>query len=43
MAQEQWLQAGDEVVMEVEGLGRLVNTIVADESDFSILKLKKGI
>jgi fumarylacetoacetate (FAA) hydrolase len=38
---EQWLQPGDEVVMEVEGLGRLVNTIVKDESDFSILKLKK--
>jgi fumarylacetoacetate (FAA) hydrolase len=38
---EQWLQAGDEVVMEIDGLGRLVNTIVKDESDFSILKLKK--
>jgi fumarylacetoacetate (FAA) hydrolase len=23
-----WLKAGDEVVLEVEGLGRLVNTIV---------------
>jgi fumarylacetoacetate (FAA) hydrolase len=23
-----WLKAGDEVVMEVEGLGRLVNTVV---------------
>ncbi len=41
--QEQWLQAGDEVVMEIEGLGRLVNTIVKDESDFSILKLKKSV
>ncbi len=38
---EQWLQAGDEVVMEIDGLGRLVNTIVKDDSDFSILKLKK--
>jgi hypothetical protein len=23
-----WLKAGDEVVMEIEGLGRLVNTVV---------------
>lgn len=39
--QEQWLRPGDLVEMEVEGLGRLVNTIVAEENDFSILKLKK--
>jgi fumarylacetoacetate (FAA) hydrolase len=39
--QEQWLQNGDEVVMEIEHLGVLKNTIVAEESDFSILKLKK--
>ena len=39
--QEQWLQAGDEVEMEIEGLGILKNTIVKDESDFSILELKK--
>jgi fumarylacetoacetate (FAA) hydrolase len=38
---EQWLQAGDEVVMEIEGLGRLVNQIVKEESDFSLLALKK--
>jgi len=38
---EQWLQAGDEVVMEIDGLGRLVNTIVKEDSDFSILQLKK--
>jgi fumarylacetoacetate (FAA) hydrolase len=37
----QWLQPGDTVVMEIEGLGRLVNTIVKDESAFSILALKK--
>ena len=38
---EQWLQEGDEVEMEIEGLGKLKNTIVKDESDFSILALKK--
>jgi fumarylacetoacetate (FAA) hydrolase len=38
---EQWLQEGDVVEMEVEGLGRLSNTIIKDESDFSILDLKK--
>ncbi|MEY4875075.1 MAG: hypothetical protein RL708_224, partial [Bacteroidota bacterium] len=40
---EQWLQAGDEVVMEIDGLGKLVNTIVKEDTDFSILKLKKTI
>ena len=39
--QEQWLQEGDVVEMEIEGLGKLSNTIVRDESDFSILALKK--
>ena len=38
---EQWLQHGDIVEMEIDGLGILKNTIVADESDFSILALKK--
>lgn len=38
---EQWLQPGDVVEMEIEKLGRLKNTIVKDESDFSILALKK--
>ncbi|MCK6610863.1 MAG: fumarylacetoacetate hydrolase family protein [Bacteroidia bacterium] len=37
----QWLKAGDVVEMEITGLGRLVNTIVKDSSDFSILELKK--
>jgi fumarylacetoacetate (FAA) hydrolase len=40
---EQWLQEGDEVVMEVEALGTLRNTIVKEESDFSILALKKNV
>ncbi len=38
---EQWLQAGDVVEMEIDGLGKLSNTIVKEESDFSILALKK--
>jgi hypothetical protein len=29
------------VEMEIEGLGKLVNTIVEEEEDFSILKKKK--
>jgi len=39
--QEQWLQEGDVVEMEIDGLGKLSNTIVKEESDFSILDLKK--
>jgi fumarylacetoacetate (FAA) hydrolase len=38
---EQWLKEGDVVEMEIEGLGRLNNTIVRDESEYSILALKK--
>ena len=40
---EQWLQHGDTIVMEIEGLGKLTNTIVAEESDFSLLEMKKGM
>jgi len=40
--EEQWLKEGDVVEMEITGLGRLINTIVRDESDFSILALKKN-
>jgi fumarylacetoacetate (FAA) hydrolase len=40
--QEQWLQPGDVVEMEIDGLGKLKNTIVKEESDFSILALKKN-
>lgn len=39
--EEQWLKEGDIVEMQVEGLGKLTNTIVKEESDFSILALKK--
>lgn len=38
---EQWLQAGDVVEMEIDLLGKLSNTIVAEETEWSILKKKK--
>ncbi|MBS1654190.1 MAG: fumarylacetoacetate hydrolase family protein [Bacteroidetes bacterium] len=38
---EQWLQAGDVIEMEIDGLGELSNTIVAEETDWSILNRKK--
>lgn len=37
----QWLQPGDVVEMAIDGLGHLKNTIVAEQTDWSILKLKK--
>ena len=40
---EQWLHEGDEIKMEIEELGILKNTIIKDESDFSILALKKNV
>jgi fumarylacetoacetate (FAA) hydrolase len=39
---EQWLQTGDVVELEIDGLGVLSNTIIAEEDDFSILKRKKS-
>jgi fumarylacetoacetate (FAA) hydrolase len=38
---EQWLQPNDVVEMEIDGLGKLSNTIVAEDTDWSILKRKK--
>jgi fumarylacetoacetate (FAA) hydrolase len=38
---EQWLQAGDVVEMGIDQLGTLSNTITAEETDWSILKMKK--
>lgn len=38
---EQWLQPNDVVEMEIDWLGKLSNTIVAEETDWSILKRKK--
>jgi fumarylacetoacetate (FAA) hydrolase len=37
----QWLQAGDVVSLQVEGLGDLTNTIKAEQTDWSILNRKK--
>ncbi|MEY3678532.1 MAG: hypothetical protein RI924_673, partial [Bacteroidota bacterium] len=37
----QWLQPGDVVEMEITGLGRLSNIIKKEDTDWSILKLKK--
>jgi fumarylacetoacetate (FAA) hydrolase len=37
----QWLQPGDLVEMEVDGMGVLANTMIAEESEWSILGLKK--
>lgn len=39
---EQWLKEGDIIEMEIEGLGKLTNRMVREESDFSLLGLKKG-
>jgi len=38
---EQWLQPQDVVEMEIEGLGKLVNTIEEEDTDWSILSKKK--
>jgi fumarylacetoacetate (FAA) hydrolase len=40
-APEQWLQPGDRMEMEIEGLGKLSNTLLKTADDFSILKNKK--
>jgi fumarylacetoacetate (FAA) hydrolase len=40
--QPQWLQDGDEVVLEIEHLGRLPNTMRLENTDWSLLKNKKG-
>ena len=40
---EQWLKAGDVVEMEIDGLGTLSTTIVAEDTDWSILKKKKNV
>ena len=39
----QWLQDGDTVEMEITGLGHLTNTIKKENTDYSILALKKEI
>ncbi len=39
----QWLQDGDVLEMEIDGLGKLTNTIKKSDTDFSILALKKKV
>jgi len=41
--QEQWLQSGDVVELEIDQLGILSNTIVEEDTEWSILKRKKNI
>ena len=38
---EQWLQPGDTITMEIDGLGLLNNKIVAEETEWSIFSRKK--
>jgi fumarylacetoacetate (FAA) hydrolase len=37
-----WLKEGDTIEMEIDGIGILINSIVKEESDFSILSKKKN-
>jgi fumarylacetoacetate (FAA) hydrolase len=39
--QPQWLQNGDRVTMTIDALGVLENKIIAEETNWSILSLKK--
>ena len=39
---EQWLKEDDLVELEVDGLGILSNTITKEESDLSLLAIKKS-
>lgn len=41
--QEQWLQEGDTVELEVEGLGKLANSFTIEENSYSLLGLKKNV
>lgn len=38
---EQWLQEGDVVNLEIDGLGLLSNTMVKEDDEFSLLEIKK--
>lgn len=39
--QEQWLKEGDNVALEIDGLGTLINHITSEGEEFSILDRKK--
>jgi fumarylacetoacetate (FAA) hydrolase len=38
---EQWLMPGDEIELKMEALGSLKNQVLAEDTDYSILQLKK--
>ena len=38
---EKWIQEGDEIEMQIEGLGKITNKVVKSESNHSLIKLKK--
>lgn len=38
---EQWIKDGDEIQMEIEGLGKITNKIIKTASNHSLIKLKK--
>ena len=38
---EQWLKAGDETEMQIEGLGKITNKLIKMDTNHSLLKLKK--
>ena len=38
---EQWLKAGDEIEMQIEGLGKITNKLIKIDTNHSLLKLKK--
>jgi fumarylacetoacetate (FAA) hydrolase len=40
--QPQWLQEGDTIEMNIDGLGKLSNSLIKDVDDFSIVARKKG-
>ncbi|MGZ5245841.1 MAG: fumarylacetoacetate hydrolase family protein [Flavitalea sp.] len=40
--QEQWLNEGDEIELEIDGLGILSNNMVSEGEEFSILERKKA-
>lgn len=37
----QWLNTGDEIELQIEGLGKITNKIIKSKSNHSLLKLKK--
>ena len=38
---DQWLEEGDQIELQIEGLGKITNKIIKSKSKHSLLKLKK--